>query len=71
LLRELWPEQVVEDGDDDVALGLAIRHAIDAPPSPEELLRATAAVGPWRAAAVREQVEREVIPALFGTARSG
>jgi hypothetical protein len=68
LIRTLWPEQVVEDGDDAVALGLAVRHAIDAPPHAGELLRATAAVGPWRAAAVREQVEREVIPALFPAA---
>ncbi len=68
LVRTLWPEQVAPDGDDPHALGAAIRHAIDADLSTEDLLRAAAAVGPWKVAAVREKVERELIPALRGAA---
>ena len=65
LLRVLWPEQVVPEDADPPQLAAAMRHAIDARPDAEDLLRATAAVGPWRPDAVREQVERELTPALL------
>lgn len=65
LVRTLWPEQVVANGAGAEALGAAIRHAIDADPDTEDLLRATAAVRPWKVTAVREQVERELIPILM------
>jgi glycosyltransferase involved in cell wall biosynthesis len=67
LVQQLWPEQVVPDADDPRRLGLALRHAIDARLSADDLLRATAATEPWRAAAVGEKVERELVPALEAT----
>ncbi|MDQ8045383.1 MAG: glycosyltransferase [Solirubrobacteraceae bacterium] len=66
LIRDLWPEQVVDEADDPAALGAALRHAIDARPDADDLIRATAAVAAWRPAAVRETVERELLPALDG-----
>lgn len=69
LVRELWPEQVVEHGDDIAALGRSIRFAIDARPDPIEQLRATRAVAPWSRAAVLARVERELVPALAASAR--
>jgi glycosyltransferase involved in cell wall biosynthesis len=67
LVQQLWPEQVVPDADDPQRLGAALRHAIDARLSADDLLRATAATRPWRAAAVGEKVERELVPALRAT----
>lgn len=72
LLREHWPEQVVEDADDAAALGAALRHAIDARAADDaagndaDRAAARAAVAPWAADAVREQIQAEVIPALLG-----
>lgn len=65
LIRALWPEQVVADGDDAAALGAALRHAIDAGSSEAERARAAAAVAPWQPAALQRRVERELVPTLF------
>jgi glycosyltransferase involved in cell wall biosynthesis len=64
LVRDLWPEQVVDDADDPAALATALRFAIDAKPSAVEVLRATHAVDPWRPARVQQAIERELVPAL-------
>lgn len=70
LLRERWPEQVVDDADDAPALARALRHAIDAraaTPAQDDEDRAAAreAVAPWAPDAVRAQISAEVVPALL------
>jgi glycosyltransferase involved in cell wall biosynthesis len=65
LVRELWPEQVVDDDASADQLAAAIRAALDADPDTEDLLRASRAVAPWKVGTVRRTVERELIPALF------
>ncbi len=73
LIRELWPEQVVDDADDPVALAAALRHAIDAraaeaaadAQNDEDRARAREAVAPWAPDAVLAQIERDVVPRLL------
>lgn len=77
LLRERWPAQVVDDADDPVALGAALRGAIDARAGDDaagndaDRVAAREAVAPWAADAVRAQISAEVIPALLGKVPSG
>ncbi len=64
LIEQLWPQQVVADGDDASALGAALRGAIDAQGAHPDAGRAIGAVAPWRPETVREQVAHELLPAL-------
>ncbi|MBJ7472604.1 MAG: glycosyltransferase [Solirubrobacteraceae bacterium] len=68
LIRELWPEQVVDDADDPSALAAALRVGLDARADPSRpdptAAHAQAAVGAWSPEAVRTLVEREIVPLL-------
>ncbi|MDO9355286.1 MAG: glycosyltransferase [Solirubrobacteraceae bacterium] len=65
LVSELWPDHVVADDAGPAELAAAIRAAVDAEPDTEDLLRASAAVAPWKVSTVRETVARDLIPALL------
>lgn len=68
IIRELWPEQVVDEPDDTAALAAALRFALDARADSSghdsTADGARAAVRAWSPDAVDALVERELVPLL-------